>query len=81
MALDPKDQALFVRLTQHVLHLEHVTYALAYILKTKTGVTDQEIQEALMVARAARDEFRERANESPEETLLRSLLEFQGPKQ
>jgi hypothetical protein len=81
MALDPEDQALFIRLTEHVLNLEHVAYALTSLLKNKTGVTDQEVREAVVAARMARQEFRERANESPEETLLRFLRGFQGPKQ
>lgn len=81
MALDPSDQELIFDLSRRVNRLENIIHALVAILKPKTGITDQELREAVSVVIQAKQIIRERQGRSTEDTLLRFLQDFEGPEQ
>lgn len=79
--MEEKDQELLTSLALDVIHLKDLMYAVMATLQKKTGVTNEELRAMVQAARLARRDVLNRSAESPEQSIVRFLEEFEGSEQ
>lgn len=75
------DRKLILDLASKILELQYRSEALASILRTRLGVTPEELHATVEAHRAVREAALKEATRTQEETLLNLLEGFQGPEQ
>ena|ERR1035438_1878195 len=75
------EQRLIYELASKILELQYRSEALASLLRSKCGVTPEELMAAVEACRSAREAALRKAGKAPAESILDFLQEFEGPKQ
>ena len=75
------ERKLILELAGKILELQYRVEGLGALLRSKCGVTPEELQSAREAAREAREASLREAGKSRDEAILDFLQTYEGPKQ